>query len=327
MNQILGTHIIGPKYHFYDEDSVIEGAKRIYEMGSKIVKIRFESFDKLKQISDIGFDEIFLWYDNPKPNEEIEDNYYYQNMYNLVKYILTTFKNTNKSFFIGHWEGDWLINHYVPKENITKDAKEINIKRMINCLNVKRKAFDKAKEDFGLENVNVYIYAELNRVIDYIDKGLNRFVNKVLPYIDMDFISYSAYDLQNESKEKVHEVLDFIESKMKQRSVEGFNKRVFIGEFGICAETVKYDEEKHKLVNLEIIGKFLSWGVPFIIYWEFYNNEVNEDLSHRGYWLIDNHNRKWPLYDFFKKYYQVLNENFENNSQEILCNLISDEVL
>jgi hypothetical protein len=48
----------------------------------------------------------------------------------------------------------------------------------------------------------------------------------------------------------------------------------------------------------------LSWGCPFVLYWEMYNNEVTPDGRQRGFWLIDDHGVKQPVYFLHQKFYE-----------------------
>jgi hypothetical protein len=48
----------------------------------------------------------------------------------------------------------------------------------------------------------------------------------------------------------------------------------------------------------------LRWGCPFVLYWEMYNNEVTPDGRQRGFWLIDDHGVKQPVYFTHQKFYE-----------------------
>jgi hypothetical protein len=48
----------------------------------------------------------------------------------------------------------------------------------------------------------------------------------------------------------------------------------------------------------------LEWGCPFILYWEMYNNEVDENGKQRGFWLIDDHGVKQPLWQTHASFYR-----------------------
>ena len=63
----------------------------------------------------------------------------------------------------------------------------------------------------------------------------------------------------------------------------------------------------------------LKWGCPFILFWEMYNNELTEDGSNRGFWLIDKHNKKTPLYythqNFYKESRMWIKEYYKKNKK------------
>ena len=59
---------------------------------------------------------------------------------------------------------------------------------------------DDAKSASVYSNVNVFYYAEANRVRDAMLNGPNnnvRMINDVIPYVtNLDYLSYSSYDMQ-----------------------------------------------------------------------------------------------------------------------------------
>ena len=48
----------------------------------------------------------------------------------------------------------------------------------------------------------------------------------------------------------------------------------------------------------------LRWGSPFVLYWELYNNEVTKEGRQRGFWLIDDHGVKQPVYYLHQGFYE-----------------------
>jgi hypothetical protein len=48
----------------------------------------------------------------------------------------------------------------------------------------------------------------------------------------------------------------------------------------------------------------LQWACPFVLYWEMYNNKVTADGRQRGFWLIDDHGAKQPVYDTHRQFYE-----------------------
>ena len=71
---------------------------------------------------------------------------------------------------------------------------------------------------------------------------------------------------------------------------------------GRCAQDFSFSKSQHESVNRENIRKALAWGAPFVLYWEMYNNEIKDGIQ-RGFWLIDDKNEKWPLYETYRSFY------------------------
>ena len=46
----------------------------------------------------------------------------------------------------------------------------------------------------------------------------------------------------------------------------------------------------------------LEWEAPFVMYWEFYNNEVVNGVQ-CGYWMIDDENQKQPVYHLYHDFF------------------------
>jgi len=214
---------------------------------------------------------------------------------------------------------------YSPKKDPTEDS----IKGMIEWFNTRQKAIEDAQKDIPHENVEIYQYAEVNMVQKAINGGVT-LTNNVLPFTNVDYVSYSAYDTVNKlykykdspeewlalMEKELPPALDYIESKLKAKDIEG--KRVFIGEYGFPIKHLKTAEKQDKASRV-VMAAALEWSCPFIVYWEVY---CNENLS--GFWLIDDKNIKQPIYythqEFYKrgkKYVQdYLKENGKKPTQQ-----------
>jgi hypothetical protein len=128
-------------------------------------------------------------------------------------------------------------------------------------------------------------------------------------------VSYSCYDslgwggktelkTGKDQRDHLKKALDTIESKLKPKEgIQG--KRVFIGEFAFRRNLLKSPYLNDAYCR-NVFQAAIEWGCPFVLYWEMYNNEIDEDGNHRGYWLIDNHGVKTQLY------YTVLEYDAEN---------------
>jgi len=330
-NYVLGTQTIGVKYKFTGKTGLVETAERIREMGSNILKISMSkkycdadySLSKredIQSLADLAQNEPSFrtvlnmpfayypiwaycfssgWWADGLSEQERESEY--REMYSFAVYLLRQYKGSGKTFLIGHWEGDWhLLGGYDPK----KDPNPRAIAGMIDWLNVRQKAIDDAKRDTPAKGVRLYQYTEVNLVQKGM-KGGECLVNDVLPYTKVDYVSYSSYDTINphmgDAGTALHEALDFIESRLPPK--EGIKgKRVFIGEYGFPLALTN-TPQKQDQYSRDVCRAALEWGCPFVLYWEMYCNE-NQGGQHRGFWLIDDKNRKQPFYITLQDYYQ-----------------------
>jgi hypothetical protein len=324
-NYVLGTQTIGPKYKFTPEDALLETAKAIYDMGSTSLKISLSvssytgvsgSYSTLsslvrdnasfRQAIDMPFRDYFFWArshanwaDGYSEVERTEDSI---QIYDLTKYLLSRYNNTGKTFYLGHWEGDWYLLPNYDRNYVPSDERCAN---MAKWLRTRQNAIDKAKNEGGFSNVMVYGYVEVNQVVDAKFSAKKRVVNCVLPLTNVDFVSYSSYDAQWYDQAKYNSVLDYIEANLPLKAgITG--KRVFIGEIGNSLEKSGWDINKHESDNRLFFKTAIAWGCPFVLYWEMYNNEFDTTNNrHRGFWLINDKNEKQPLYFSFTYFYEA----------------------
>lgn len=330
-NLIVGTQAIGGPYQFTDDAYLLEVAREIEGMGSNLIKFAVnprkytkrpyfhdevsgvdsmvDLLDKhpvYKEVMAMNFRFYHMWA-NPYAQTRWQDGVdqseaqaLYNEFYELATYLLTEFKGTGKVFFLGHWEGDWLLQGAMDP-NV--DATSERIRGFAQYLNIRQRAINDVRSKIPNDGVWVYHYTEVNQVWKGIDGSRPTLTNSVLPLVDVDFVSYSSYDVlySKNMREDLHRALDHIESQLKPRSdISG--KRVFIGEYAIKAAGVKYDPQAHDRRNREVTRAILEWGCPFALYWQFYCNEPRGE-GYEGYWLVDDQQVRYPLYDTFESYY------------------------
>lgn len=330
---ILGTQTIGAMYQFTSQTLLVESAQAILDMGSNTLKFRMDrgygsgkgsnipamdaNIQTLtdlaakepshKRVLDMPFTNYVIWVypltankrhlgalENKTAKQACEVEY--AELYEFATYLLKTYAGTGKTFYLGHWEGDWtLLGQAGSKAEPTQDR----IDNMIAWLNARQKAVDDAKRDTPPQGVQVYNYVEVNLVQKGM-KGAKCVTNDVLPKTAVDFVSYSAYDSQTRDiVQPMKQAMDYIESRLPPKAgIAG--KRVFIGEYGFPSAKMdpRSQDEKSRLV----MKAGLEWGCPFVLYWEMYNNEVVEG-KHRGFWLIDDKNVKQPVYFTHQQFY------------------------
>lgn len=301
---IIGIQTFDPGYKFSKEDALTETVKRVYEIGSKIIKLNASDGKGLETALSLPFTHYFLWFrsgyywrDGFDEKEAAEE---YRQTFAFAKKILNDPRLSGKKVFLGHWEGDWYL---VPEGKADSEASDTAIQGMIEWLNIRQKAIDEAKKSYPQSQVALYHYAEVNRVRDAMIEKKRRMVTHVLPYVDVDYVSYSAYDVQQESQKTINDTLDFIQSKLRKAS-RSQEKRVFIGEFGIWLEQAGSEQNQVKM-NKEFVRKFVSWGSPFMIYWSMYNTAKNKNIG-RSFGLINENNIKTEFYHSLQNLYRDL---------------------
>lgn len=300
--QVVGTQVIGPAYKFSKDDAVTEAAREISKMGSRILKVNLPSGPQFTDMIAMPFTHYLVWF---RSNDDWARGFTpemrrreYNEMYLFTKDLLTRRDTTGKTFFLGHWEGDWyLLRGMDPRV----EPDQATIDAMVEWVNIRQKAVDDARSEVPYTRCRVYTYVEVNRVRDAMKSGKKRVVNQVLPRTKPDFVSYSAYDMQLLPVEEVRATLDYVNQQLAPKP--GLPpKRVFIGECGLSWAQCGGDGKVHEQKNREIIAKMLSWRPPLVLYWQFYNNEM-KDGQHVGFWLVDNRNNKTPLYETFRELY------------------------
>ncbi len=321
INTRIGTQNIGGYYHFTEEGSLIEGAKEILKLGSDILKVSLTlntykelnqdktvnslvDIAKIKQfhtVFSMPFKYYILWAHTPHINGKELDNQVlddtYHQMYELTKYLLTTFNDSHKVFLLGNWEGDWLIRDSQDYD-LYKNYDEERINHFTEIMKIRQKAVEDARKNINHHHIMVGHYVEVNLVLGAKDRNLNRVVNKVLPNIIVDLVSYSSYDALYPLR--LTEALDYIEQNANFTDYfnQLFDKLVFIGEMDSMCEYTQKGYVFHQNSYLPFknaIYSALNWGVPFVLYWELYSN-----VKDQYFCLIDESGKKNDVYYILK---------------------------
>ncbi|MCQ2425094.1 MAG: hypothetical protein MJ070_03015 [Lachnospiraceae bacterium] len=319
-NYVISTQAFNPNYQFTKEPPLMEIGGRIMEMGANAIKFYATSdtmVDKLLKKYDYRY--VIMWYrsdpyfkDGVYSDEERKNDY--NAFYNYTKKLLTKYNGSGIEFFLGHWEGDWYFvdNYNTAQKTVSADITDA----MIEWINNRQQAVDDAKRDVAHENVWVWNYIEINRPTDAMDDKMDRVMNRVLPFTNVDYVSYSAYDSMAMAPSAVKKIIDKIYSYLPEK--EGIiGPRVFIGEFGQPAANEGFDDRKHCQTNLKYFAKYLNCDVRFVLYWQMYDNEKLEDGRNRGFWLVNGDNEETELYhaleDVLARAKQYVTDYYEQN--------------
>jgi hypothetical protein len=327
---VLGTQTFGAAYQFTDASRLVETAEAILAMGSNTLKFRLskdyatgpaanvrqplpevrclrdpvEKEPAHRRVLELPFAHYLIWVYPFAPGwwkdgypQDVSEAQSVE-VYDLACHLLRTYSGTGKSFYLGHWEGDWHLRDGYDTgtdEGITP----VRIQGMADWLNARQKAIDDARRDTPHTGVHVWNYAEVN-LVRLAMQGRRTVTNDVLPKANVDFVSYSSYDTQADPK-TLTAALDYIESKLPPKpGIAG--RRVFIGEYGFPA--VSYSPAEQERLSRQVMRTALAWGCPFALYWEMYNNEVDKDGRQRGFWLIDDKGVRQPVYETHRSYYE-----------------------
>ena len=327
-NVRVGTQTFGPLYHFTTNTTLVETAEAIRDMGSDVIKFYLcsgsggqygvtlppsvtnlaslaKNEPSCRRVLDMPFRHFVVWaycfaatsdawwQDGFSATEKIKE---YNEIYAFACYLLTNYNNAGKSFYLGHWEGDWYL---LPNYNTSTNPTPTAIQGMRDWLNTRQQAVDDAMRNTPHTNVSVFLYTEANRVRDAMQNPTNtnqRVINEVVPYVtNLDFVSWSSYDGMNLGAADLSATLDYMASLLPTNKAAALpGRRVFIGKYGWGGS---YSSAAQEPLTRGYIQKLVQWGTPFILFWEMYNNETN-----RAYWLIDNTGAKTPCWYLHQRY-------------------------
>lgn len=303
ISAILGScHFYGD-YTFSNEDLLNDGADRLLGLGSRAIKVAFRG-DCMPQYYSVNSEwpvvtDMVALAKTPhfrslfsKPLRTIalmvyapgrdlhyflkgmtpEDVVWEQKMvYDLTAHLLTEYRGSGKTFVFTNWEGDWALTPpMTPTTPIpSKKPDEVSIRGMIDWLNARQDAVDRARQDVGMDGVVVAHAAEAN-LIDRAMNGEPTVTNNVVPYTHCDLYSYSAWDTLCGDKDRFRPALDYLASKAPDSELFG-HKNVYIGEFG--APVSAYGLDGQLEITRFAIETALDWGARFVFYWVMYGED------------------------------------------------------
>jgi hypothetical protein len=357
---ILGTTHTAGNYYLTDKDYLNEGADQVLAMGSHVIKVWFygkrnehpevmypfnSNWPKANSLVDGAklpyFKTLFnkpfttyilvvtslgrsadYWRDGITKEQEKDEQ---RQFYELAKHFLTTYKDSGKTFVLQHWEGDWMTRGHF---NLDEDPRPEALANMVIWLNARQAGVNQAKKEIGQHGVRVYSAAEVNRVVSSMQTGRPNIVNKVLPYTNVDLVSYSSWDScvdHYNDPNVLRSALDFIAANVPDSPDFG-SKNVYLGEFGLPENEFSPERVQQTMANVVDVG--LAWGCPYIVYWELYCNELKPDKQTtpgelptyqsdliprtplaavhnnnavRGFWLIKPDGTKSVVWDYFHR--------------------------
>lgn len=227
----LGANHVDSSYVFTDHNNLNEGAKRLQELGSNVIKIWFHFLDEkypynsdwpeFDDVVDIAshrylqelFERPFSTYVlvaysfvegdyNHYFRDGVSDQQYAQEantFYRLTKYLLEEYRNTEKEFIFQHWQGDWAILDPEEVESIAAhdiqsddpEPDQVAIDGMIRWLNARQEGIERARREVD-SDAKVFGACEVNLVLRAM-RGQKRIIDAVVPETNVDLVSHNIY--------------------------------------------------------------------------------------------------------------------------------------
>lgn len=232
----------------------------------KVFKRSLSSFHTiiLSVWSTFDWDEsYFLGLEGAELEDQLTKEYEF--FFHLTQYLESAFEN--KTIVLQNWESDWKF----------KDIKDnpVLLQKVVRWIKARQKGVSEGRNSKLRSRSTKVLHAlEINKVEQ---RSLTNVSSLVLPNVDVDLVSYSMYEEHGHGV--LSRSLDYIQDLMNQpsrymqqlaRMDERFVKRVYLGEYG-TGYLDQVDKNKDILVNA------ISWGCPFALYWQVFENEWEYD--------------------------------------------------
>ena len=329
----LGVAHIGGLYSFSDTDYLNEGAAVARNIGARCIKVALSldtdnpspklypfhsmwpSTETLQDLADTpyfrslfsrSFDTFILnafrpgrsasyWREEfTSQDEQAEEECFAS----LTRYLLSTYKNSHKTFIIQNWEGDWALRGNFDPHSAQEPS---STAAMIRWVAARQRGIERARAAWNHSEAQVFHALEVNLVKQAMTRSAPSVTTDVLPYVSVDLVSYSAWDTKD-SPEAFKQSLAFISHHKRPTSPFDTNG-VYVGEFGLpeSEATPKVAFER----TTELLNVARKFGCPYAVYWQIYCNEKTSaspksENGYKGFWLVRPDGTRSPICKLFK---------------------------
>jgi hypothetical protein len=318
VRDVLGSAHAAGRYNFSDEDFLNEGADRLLELGTRVIKVWFQldasrayQFNSdwgppaadlaelarkpyYRRLFDKPFSTFILvipsasktgssqWLDGMTPEEVDAER---EHVYKLARHLLVSYAGSGKTFVLQNWEGDHLLRQGLAGG----DPDPVRIQGMIDWWNARQDGVEQARREVGLRNVMVAHAAEVNLLAQALE-GKVTATNDVVPFTRADLYSYSSWDVGFDRR-RLTQALEYLQSKAPDSELFG-ERNIYLGEFGAVPDQVGEGVNLRKRIQ-GLADAALGWGVRYAVFWQLYCNEPKHEYEGRprisdmrGFWLI-----------------------------------------
>ncbi len=310
LRSLLGASHVNGQYYLTEEPFLVEGARKLNQLGYGLLKLWFYKADgqahgykynspdwnltssmTLKELAehqyyqeafDMPFEVFCLNLNEGWPSnstEDLSEEYarVEQEFYDLTIYLLSTYASRDIKFILSNWEGDWLLRGGETwSTSYVSEDWELRVQNMIDWETARQSGVSRAREDFGEVACKVYNAIEVNKVFDGVDKGIPSVTTHVLPEIEVDMVSWSAYDGKddNDTGIDMYKGILYLRYYMNPTEYMQGERVAYIGEINQHENKSNrtYDSVSNFCDNM--MGAYIAVGVPYVFYWELYGNDV-----------------------------------------------------
>jgi len=321
--RVGAAHVAG-KYHLTTKPFLLEGAEKLLELGTRLGKFWFmphgaahdypfnSHWSEYRNFVELAKSEYFtsvfalplstIFLEAHSPVEQRwrsggnGPDFYArvtEEFYDLAAHLYRTCHERPITFILQHWEGDWFVRGRGGElwNPPPPDWREL-CQRMVKWLSARQAGVAKARAEFGpTSKCRVAHATEVNRVLDFWN-GVPTLLEHVLPNVELDLVSYSAYD-------------GLKDGVTLWRCIEEIRKRARTGAlFGpgaVCVGEIGRPENEHPEQIAEHwdewLGAAFAASALYVAHWELYCNEpsklgkeakppLTDPAQLRGFWLV-----------------------------------------
>lgn len=330
VRDVLGSTHASGRYNFTEQDFLNEGADRLLELGTRVIKVWFQldasraypfNSDWGAPAADLAelarkpyyrrlFDKPFStyilvvsassksqWLDGMTPEEVDAER---EHVYKLARHLLITYAGSGKTFVLQNWEGDHLLRQGLGGG----DPDPVRIQGMIDWWNARQDGVEQARREIGVRGVRVAHAAEVNLLAQAMG-GKVTATNDVVPFTRADLYSYSSWDVGFDRRRLI-EALEYLQAKAPDSELFG-ERNIYLGEFGAVQDQVGEGVSLRKRIQ-GLADAALGWGVRYAVFWQLYCNEPKHAYEGRprisdmrGFWLIRPDGSRTSSWSAFKK--------------------------